>query len=198
MQNIIIRHMDKGTETTYDGDRCMGIEIVHSGQMKIFLTSPNGGQITLYRLVDGDICIFSAMSMLRNVQFNVTTQFEKDTELYIIPKSVYERISEDSPAVKDFTLELVAAKFSDVLWIMNQLVFSGMGARLANVIIEHCELENAYKLTITHDEIAKDLGTAREVVTRLLKQFQLDGLVKLSRGEIEVLDMPRLMDAGEA
>ena len=89
-------------------------------------------------------------------------------------------------------LELLSEKFWDVMWLFNQFVFSNVASRLASAILEHRALEGSDEFSITHDALARDLGTAREVVTRLLKQFQLDGLVELSRGRIKVTDAKKL------
>ena len=103
-------------------------------------------------------------------------------------KLSYKYLFDTNPAVKNFTLELIASKFTDVMWLLEQLVFSGMGKRLANALIEQSVLDGTLTLNTTHERIAADLGTSREVVTRLLKQFRLDGLVSLSRGKIRITD----------
>ena len=104
----------------------------------------------------------------------------------------YKKIHDENAVVKDYTLEMISERFSDIMWLFNQYVFSNVASRLAVAILEHRALAGTDVLTITHDVLARDLGTAREVVTRLLKQFQLDGMVKLTRGKIEVLDAAKL------
>ncbi len=109
-----------------------------------------------------------------------------------IPKGLYKDISEQNAAVKDYTLEMISEKFSDIMWLFNQYVFSNVASRLADALLEHRALAGSNTLAITHDALARDIGSAREVVTRLLKQFQMDGLVKLNRGHVEVLDAGKL------
>ena len=94
--------------------------------------------------------------------------------------------------MKDYTVEMISEKFSDVMWLFHQYVFSNVASRLAGSLLEHRALEKQDVFSITHEALAKDVGTAREVVSRLLKQFQTDGLVKLTRGKIELLDVRRL------
>lgn len=193
-ENILLQTFEKGTFLYYGGGMCTGLELVSTGQVRVFINSPNGGEITLYRLLEGDICILSAACMIKNLDFDIHMEIEEHSELYVIPRNIYQQLSEKSAAVKDFTLELVASRFSDVMWLMNQLVFSNMGKRLAQALLDRSRLAKGGLVVVTHDAIAKDLGTAREVVTRLLKQFQLDGLVSLSRGNVRILDAARLRE----
>ena len=119
-------------------------------------------------------------------------EMETDTIICTIPKSVYKILYDTNGDVKDYTLEMISEKFSDIMWLFNQYVFSNVASRLAGALLEHRVLEKKEILVITHEALARDVGTAREVVTRLLKQFQKDGLVKLTRGKIEILDEKRL------
>ena len=183
-----------GTILNYGGGKCSGVEIVKSGTERIYVSSPNGREITLYRLLDNDICMMSAACMLNNINFNISLESETDCEIIIISHEIYQRLFDTNNAVKNFTLELVSSKFTDVMWLLEQLVFSNMGSRLAGALLEHSALNGSNILEITHEKIASDLGTAREVVTRLLKQFQLDGIVSLSRGKIEIINEKSLMN----
>lgn len=183
---------EKNTILFNNKENCNGIQIIKKGRVRLFITSPNGNEITLYRLIDNDLCILSASCLIKNLTFETEMQFEKDTEIIVIPKEIYEDLSEKYPTVKTYTLELLSEKFSDVMWLFNQFVFSNMASRLAKTLIDHRALENNDELKITHEILAKDLGTAREVVTRLLKQFQTDNLVKLSRGKITILNYKKL------
>ena len=166
LQGVIGNHYAKGTMLHYGGKECAGVQIIYSGQARVFVTSAGGGEITLFRLLDGDVSILSAACMMR--------------------------ISEENAEVKDYTLEMISEKFSDIMWLFNQYVFSNVASRLAGSILEHRALAGADLFSITHDVLARDIGTAREVVTRLLKQFQKDGLIKITRGKIEVLDSGKL------
>lgn len=183
---------EKGSVLHYGGRQCAGVQIIKKGRARVFVTSPSGGEITLFRLIDGDVSILSAACMMKGLDIELDMELEEDSVLCTIPKIVYKKISEQNPKVKDFTLEMISEKFSDIMWLFNQYVFSNVASRLADSIMEHRALEGADCFSITHDALARDIGTAREVVTRLLKQFQIDGLVKLTRGKIEVLDGVKL------
>lgn len=175
------------------GGECTGVEIIGSGRARVFANSPGGGEITLFRLLPGDVCLFSAACMLRGLTVETSMELEEETELVVIPSGVYRDLSQRVPAVQAFTLELMAQKLSDVMWVLQQFVFSGAARRLADALLERRALDGSDELHLTHEVLARDLGTAREVVTRLLKQMQLDGLVELSRSRIRLLDLQKLI-----
>lgn len=190
--NIIKKNFQKNTILLHGGDDCTGFLLVRSGQLRIYSHSVEGKQITLYRLLEMDSCIFSASCLLKNINFDISIDVEKDSELFIIPSEIFNSLSNENPAVQAFMLDLVTSRFSDVMWIFEQYVFTNMASRLARVLFEQASLNSSLVLEITHDYISKELGTAREVVTRLLKQFQSDGLIRISRNKIEILDEARL------
>ncbi len=178
----------KKTTLHFGGGECAGVQIIRQGQVRVFITSPGGGDITLFRLVDGDVSILSAACMLNGMDVEMDMEMETDCRICTIPKRVYKAVYDESSAVKEYTLEMISEKFSDVMWLFNQFVFSNVASRIAGALIEHRGLSGREVLSITHETLAKDAGTAREVVTRILKQFQKDGLVKLTRGRVEILD----------
>ena len=188
MENIC----KKKTHLHFGGGECAGVQIVGEGRVRVFITSPGGGDITLFRLVDGDVSILSAACMLNGMDIELDMEMETDCVIYTIPKKTYRRLYDECAAVKDYTMEMISEKFSDIMWLLNQFVFSNVAARIAGALLEHRGLAQADELNLTHETIAKDAGTAREVVTRILKQCQTDGLVKLTRGKVTVLDAKRL------
>ncbi|MDF2558335.1 MAG: Crp/Fnr family transcriptional regulator [Bacillales bacterium] len=193
IEHSYFQNYKEGTIMNYSGDNCTGVQIIKSGRAKVFISSPDGRAITLYRLLDRDVCMLSAGCMLKNLNFGVNLEAETDCEAVVIDGNVYQEISEENSAVKDFTLAIVSSKFSEVMWLLEHLVFSNVGKRLASSLLEQKNLLESNSLSITHEKLATDLGTAREVVTRLLKQFQLDGLVELSRGKIKIVDEKSLI-----
>lgn len=191
-EQITENSYEKGHVLHYGGKECAGVQIIKSGQVRVFLTSLGGGEITLFRLVDGDVSILSAACMMKGMDIELDMEVEEDSVICTIPKIIYKKISDRNGIVKDYTLEMLSEKFSDIMWLFNQYVFSNVATRLAGAILEHRALAGTDSFSVTHDALARDLGTAREVITRLLKQFQIDGLVKLTRGKIEVLDGGKL------
>lgn len=176
----------------HDNKECKGIEIIVSGQARVYISSLHGSQITLYRLFDNDVCVLSAGCMLKNLDIPIEIEFEKETVMYVIDNYIFKKICDENIHVKEFVLGELSMKFSEVMWLFNQYVFSNNANRLAEVLLHHISIQDSLELKITHELIANDMGTAREVVTRLLKQFQKDGIVKLNRGKITICDYEKL------
>ena len=185
-QSAIRRSIPKGTTLHSGSTECTGLLLVCSGQLRAFILSDEGREITLYRLFERDICLFSASCMLRSMQFEIMIAAEKDTELFIIPADVYQSVAQQSAPAANFTTEIMAARFSEVMWLMEQIMWKSFDRRLARFLLDESALEGTAVLHLTHKTIANHLGTAREVVTRMLRYFQSEGLVRLSRGAVEL------------
>ena len=189
---LIFRSAEKGT-TLHSGDTdCTGLLLVKSGQLRAYMLSEEGREITLYRLFDRDMCLFSASCMMRSIQFEVTIEAEKDSQFWIIPPEVYQRLMEESAPVANYTNELMASRFSEVMWLMEQIMWKSLDKRLASFLLEEAAIEGTDELKITHETIANHLGSHREVITRMLRYFQNEGMVKLSRGMVAILDREKL------
>lgn len=173
----------------HDGTRkCTGLLVVASGQLRVYIISEGGREITLYRLLGKDMCLFSASCIMHSLQFDVMIQAEKDTSFWLIPTDTYKKLMSESVVISNYTNEILASRMSDVVWLMEQVMWQSFDVRLATFLLEESTLEGSTKLSITHEEIANHLGTAREVVTRMLKYFQSEGLVTLSRGSLEIIN----------
>ena len=176
---------------------CTGLLLIRHGQLRAYILSDEGREITLYRLFDRDICLFSASCMMRSIQFEMMIEAEKDTELWIVPAEIYQSIMQESAPVSNFTNEIMATRFSEVIWLMEQIMWKSFDKRLAEFLLEECSLEETNTLKITHETIANHLGTAREVVTRMLRYFQSEGMVKLARGTVEICEERRLQELSD-
>ena len=188
---IVYRHIEKGT-MLYNGLDCTGLLLIKTGQLRAYILSDEGREITLYRLLDGDICLFSASCIMNSLQFTINIVSEKNSEVWVIPPDVYKNLMENSAAVANYTNELMASKFSEVMWLIEQIMWKSLDKRLAAFLVEETSLENTTSLKITHEIIANHLGSAREVVTRMLRYFQNEGIVKLTRDTVEILDLQKL------
>ena len=196
-QSIVKKQFTAGESMHSNSENCSGLFLLQSGQVRAYIISESGKEITLYRLFERDVCIFSASCMMKNIAFDIFIEVEKDTEAYLIPTIIFRTLSKESLAVQAFTNELMASRFSEVMWIMEQALFVSFDKRLANFLIEQINIEESSTLAITHEKIANNLGTAREVVTRMLKYFQSEGMVALNRGSIEILDREKLELLGQ-
>lgn len=187
-----LRTVPQGT-LLHNGDAdCMGLLLIRSGQLRAFLTSDEGREITIYRLFERDICLFSASCMMNSIQFEITITAEKETTFWIIPPDIYKTLMNQSLAVANYTNQVMASRFTDVMWLIEQIMWKSVDKRLAHFLLEESAIENSDILKTTHEMIASHLGSAREVITRMLKYFQSEGMVRLSRGTIEILDPERL------
>ena len=182
------RTVPKGSVIHRDHLECTGLVLVGSGQLRAYILSEDGREVTIYRLLDGDMCLFSASCILHNIQFDVSIEAEKDTQVLVIPPEVYRALMEESAPVANYTNDLMSSRFSEVMWRIEQIMWKSFDRRLANFLLEESALEGTDTLSITHEKIAQHLGSAREVVTRMLRCFQQEGLVKLSRSRVELLD----------
>lgn len=190
--SLITRQIKKGTMIHNGSMDCTGLLLVKYGQLRAYILSDEGREITLYRLFDMDMCLFSASCIMRSIQFDVAIEAEKDTSLWIIPAEIYKSIMEESAPVANYTNELMASRFSDVMWLMEQIMWKSFDKRLAAFLLEESTLEENNTLKLTHEIIANHLGTAREVVTRMLRYFQSEGIVKLARGTVEIMNTEKL------
>ena len=192
LNSLIVRSVKKGSIIHNGSDDCTGLLLVKSGQLRAYILSDEGREITIYRLFDRDMCLFSASCMMRSIQFNITIEAEKDSDLWIIPVEVYQSIMAESAPVANYTNELMATRFSDVMWLIEQIMWKSLDKRVAAFLLEESAIEDSNTLKITHEVIANHLGSHREVITRMLKYFQHEGLVKISRGTIELADTSKL------
>lgn len=171
---------------------CSGLLLVKSGQLRAYILSESGKEVTVFRLGIGDVCIVTASCALKNVHFNITVETERKSVVYVIPTNIFSKLSQSNTAIAEFAYEHMAQKLSDVMWIIEQTMFASFDKRLANFLLKQAALDQTKKLSITHEAIANHLGSAREVVSRMLKYFSDEGIVKLSRGAVAILDTEKL------
>ena len=194
---VATREFKKGT-VLYDGTTgCTGFIVVEAGQLRAYITSEDGREISVYRLFERDICLMSASCILNSIQFDISIEAERDCRVWIIPPELFLRIMQESAPLANYTNEIMQQRLSDVVWLIEQILWKRLDKRIASFLVEEAALEDTLKLTTTHEQIARHLGTAREVVTRMLRNFQSEGMVKISRGSIEITDEKRLAALAE-
>ena len=181
----------KGTNI-HNGNECTGIILIRKGSLRLYILSDEGKEITLYRLFPGEMCMLSASCVLNNITFDVFVDAEENAECIIVGGCAYAALAERNTSAKIFALETALARFSDVMWVMQQILFMSMDKRLAIFLLDEVSKTGGDTVHLTHEQIAKYLGSAREVVTRMLKYFSSEGIVELSRGGIKLIDMKRL------
>ena len=171
---------------------CLGLLVIKSGQLRVYILSEEGKEITIYRLFDRDVCLLSASCVMPDMQFNLIIEAEKDTELWSIPACLFKNLIHESLPMAVFANSLISSHFSELMWLMEQIMWKSVDTRLAVFLLEECRLEETNVLHLTHEKIANHMGTAREVVTRMLRYFQSEGMVKLTRGAVEITNQIKL------
>ncbi|WP_310604527.1 Crp/Fnr family transcriptional regulator [Anaerosporobacter sp.] len=192
IQNSYSAKYTKGQFVHNSLGQCLGMLTVYEGQLRVYIQSENGKEITLYRLDEGDTCTLSTSCIMEEITFDVFIEATKDSTLFITNSSYLNYLSEDNVYVQNFIYKQTTEKFSNVMWSMQQILFLSFDKRLASYLHDEMIKTNNNSISTTHDEIAKELGSAREVVSRMLKYFQKEGYVTLERGKIIILDKDAL------
>jgi CRP/FNR family transcriptional regulator len=189
---VEFRRVPKGAFIHDSSADCLGLVMVKSGQLRTYILSEDGREITFSRLFEYDVTLLSASCVMPDLQFNVMIEAEKDSEFWSIPACLFKNLMDESLAVSNFASSLISGNFSELMWLMEQIMWKSFDKRLAAFLLEETQLEESKVLKITHEKIAAHMGTAREVVTRMLRYFQNEGMVKLTRGTIEITDEKKL------
>ena len=192
-----LRKFKSGTLLHDGSPDCLGMLLVRSGQLRAYLLSDEGREVTICRFFEMDICLFSASCVMPNMQFNIFIEAEKDSEVWIIPACLYQNLMDESIAISNYSHSLISNHFSELMWLMEQIMWKSFDKRLAAFLLEESAVENTLSLKITHERIANHMGTAREVVTRMLRYFQSEGMVTLTRGTVDIADRKRLLELSE-
>ena len=196
-QVLEYRCVKQGTQIHDSGAECLGLVMVKDGQLRTYILSEEGREITLGRLFSYDVSLLSASCVMPDMQFNVMIEAEKDTCFWSIPACLFKNLMEESAQVASFANSLISSNFSELMWLMEQIMWKSFDKRLASFLLEEQRLEGDGELKITHEKIANHMGTAREVVTRMLRYFQSEGMVRLTRGAIHITDENRLEKLAE-
>lgn len=192
MQVIDLKKIKQGTVVHDGSPDCLGMLLVKSGQLRAYLLNEEGREITICRFFEMDICLFTAACVMPNMQFDIFIEAEKDTEIWIIPACLYKNLMDESLVMANYARDLITSHFSELMWLMEQIMWRSFDKRLAKFLLEESTLEESDSLKITHEKIANHMGTAREVVTRMLRYFQSEDMIRLTRGTVDIKDRKRL------
>ena len=189
IENVIeFRSVKKGTRIHDSSAECLGLVAIKWGQLRAYILSEDGREVTISRLFEYDVSLLSASCVMPDMQLIVMIEAEKDSEFWSIPACLFKNLVDESIAVSNYSRNLLSGNFSELMWLMEQIMWKSFDKRLAGFLVEESRIEETPALKITHEKIAAHLGTAREVVTRMLRWFQSEGMVKLTRGTVELLD----------
>ncbi len=192
-----LTHFQKGTLLHAGEELCSGLFVLISGRIKVYMVTEAGKEITLFRLMDRDVCIFSASCLMKNITFDVHILAETELEAIRIPAKLYDQMVKEEVSVSNFTNDLISSRMSDVMWVLEQIVFMSFDKRLALFLLEQFQLEESNQLSMTQEQIAANLGSAREVVSRMLKYFAKEGILEVVRGGVRLLSVEKLIQITE-
>ena len=191
-ENVLSQKLQKGDILHRGCGECSGIVHVAKGQLRVYIVSEEGREVTLYRLHKGEMCVLSASCLMDAIVFDVLIEAVAESELIVLPSPVLHPIMEGNPLVELSLYKTVVENFSEVMWTMQQILFMGADKRVAHFLWDEMAKTGDMTIRMTHEEVARFIGSAREVVTKVLKYFVEEGAVALSRGKIEIIDKTKL------
>ncbi len=181
-------------ENIHNGDAmCVGVLFVQSGMLRVYIMSEEGKEVTLYRIEDGETCVLSASCVLEEITFDVHVDSETETKVWVLSSGAFADLIERNIYFENYQNKLKAQRLSDVMWTMQQILFYSFDKRLAIFLYDEL-IKNGPVITYSHLEIAKYLGSAREVVSRMLKYFEKENILTVSRKEIIITDKKALFE----
>ncbi|HIX81404.1 MAG TPA: Crp/Fnr family transcriptional regulator [Candidatus Erysipelatoclostridium merdavium] len=192
INNTSIIEYQSGQLIHHGKNDCVGILIIVSGKLRTYMISNEGKEITLFYLQPHNVCVLSAACILDSIDFEVLVEAKTTCQIIQISSAAFLQLSKQNIYVELFSYKLATERFSDVMWAMQQLLFMSFDQRLAAYLIEASDRTNSLDIKITHEQIAQDLNSAREVVSRMLKHFAKEGYVHLSRGKIHLINKQAL------
>ncbi len=187
LDSIIIKDIDLSA-TTMSPNSCDGLIVVDYGKLRVFMTSQGGKEITLYHLSPGDVCVLSYRCQIGSMPFNLEVTSVEKSRVFNIPSTTLNKLIDSYPIIKEFLLNETTSRLSDVMAVVEKVAFSSLDTRLIELLLE----QKSSVIYRTHAELASDLGSSREIISRLLKNFENDGLIQLSRGKIKLLNLDKL------
>ena len=171
---------------------CVGVLLIKSGELRTYILSDEGKEVTLFRLGDGKACVLSASCLIHSITFDILIDAVRKTELYLIDAQAFSELLTENVYVENFALRITAERFSEVMWAMEQILFMSFDRRLAIFLLDETAKTGADNITMTHERIARYIGSAREVVSRMLKYFANEGMVAVHRGGVEIINKQKL------
>lgn len=192
MERTVRIRVPKGTNIYCTDENYFGIFLIAQGALRTFMLSEDGRDITLYRLSQGEVGHVSGNGVLCNLVFEVNIEAERDCVFLLIPPDAYQHVSEQAPSMKLYMYQIAASRYSDIMFALQDVLFHSFDKRLASFLVDETARTGSDTIIMTHEQIAKYVSSAREVVSRMLKYFVREGLIESSRGCIRVIDKQRL------
>lgn len=185
-----VTRIPAGRDVFLEGDRVEAIALLISGVVRVYKVGETGREITLYRFGNGSSCILTANAILSQKTFPAIASVEQDAEAVMIPADKFREWVQNYELWREFVFDLLSQRLSTVMAVIDEVAFHRMDRRVAALLLKQARIKNP--LRITHQEIASELGSSREVISRLLEDFVNDGSIRAGRGTVEVLDFELL------
>lgn len=194
IKNSVIKEYKKGSIIHSENNECLGMMVITQGQIRTCIVSEEGREITLFKLSENDVCVLSADCVIKQITFDTLMIAETDCKILLINVIYFNQLINQNIYARCYTYELISEKFSNVMWVMKEILFDKFDKRLASFLIKETQKNNNLKIKVTQEQIAKDLNTAREVVSRMLKRFELDEIIEIQRGGVKILNLEKLKE----
>ena len=187
----LYQKIPKNKIISVEGDACNYFSFLLKGVIKVFKVSTSGREITLYRIDEGGSCILTASCILSGTSFPALAITEEDVEVLSIPANLFKGYISKYPVWQEYVFNMISERLAEVIAIVEEIAFKQVDIRVAEKLNEYITTEKN-PIEITHQELANEIGTSREVVSRILKDFEARGVVQISRGSLKVIDIAKL------
>lgn len=188
--NAFYKKIEKTSHIYFEGDSCSYFAFVISGTVRVYKLGESGREITLYRLTQGESCILTASCVLSAKSFPAFSLAETDIEVLLVPSGLFKDWVIKYDFWREYVFDLLTKRLASVISIIDEVAFKRVDKR----IIEFLLKQNSDRINITHNEIASEIGTSREVISRILKDLENEELISLSRGTIKLIDLDALQN----
>ncbi len=187
-----MQHFSAGELIYTPARECLGMIYVVKGVIRTYLTSEEGKKATIFRLREGEVCVLSMSCVLSAITFDVEVEADQDCELFVIPAAAFSRVSGENLYVENFSYRIVTERFSAIVEALQQMMFMSLEQRVVTFLLDESAAVGEDVLHITQEQLAENIGSAREAVTRVLKQLKERGLIVMGRGRIALADRKAL------
>ncbi|MBE6594880.1 MAG: Crp/Fnr family transcriptional regulator [Ruminococcaceae bacterium] len=193
LKNAVSRSFPAGTVMETGAEQCLGLMLIERGELRLYMMSEEGREVTLLRFHSGDLSVISAACVLKQLYMDALIVAEEDTRVKVVSLTVLNRLMEENIHLRCYLYELMMQHLSEALGAVEQVVFQSLSRRLSGFLVAECRRTGSDTVYLTHEQIAKYLGSAREAVARMMKRFATAGLVEMRRGAVHVLDAEGLI-----
>ncbi len=181
-----VMNIPRNTEIYNVSSRCENFVLLLEGSVRVYYPAPDGREITMYRITPGDLCVLSLTSMLNNRNYTVVAKTESDVTAMAITETQFREVMDQSEKFRDYVMTTLSERLCDLICLVQDTVFQNLHVRIACVLDKMFRRTNSVHINTTHQSLAHEIGTTREVISRILKEFEKENYIKISRGTIEI------------